>query len=378
MDIRRITLHHIRLPLKTPFAAAYGTYTERETLLVEAADDAGMTGWGECVAFAAPWYSEETVETAWHIMGRFLIPALLAQPVGHPSDLAARFAFVRRHPMAKAGLEQAVWDLYAKREGVPLSRALGGVRREVEAGVAVGLQSGTDDLLKAIDGYLAEGYRRIKIKIKPGNDLGPLSAIRRRHPGLSLMADANSSYTLDDLPRLKAMDEFGLLMIEQPLDADDIVDHAALQRELVTPVCLDESIAGAADARRALDLGSCRVINVKAGRVGGLAEAKRIHDLCLARGVPVWCGGMLESGIGRAHNIALASLPNFTIPGDLSASSRYWHRDVVFPEVTVQDGRIAVPDGPGIGFDVDREYVERITLRRASFGPDAAEGRRKP
>jgi O-succinylbenzoate synthase len=368
MNIRRIALHHIRLPLKAPFAASYGTYTERETILVEMEDDTGATGWGECVAFAEPWYSEETVETAWHVMGRFLVPAVLERPVGHPSELADRFAFVRRNRMAKAGLEQACWDLYAKRNGLPLAKVLGGVRHEVEAGVAVGLQDGTDALLAAIEGYLAEGYRRIKIKIKPGLDLEPIAAIRRRHPDLPLMADANSAYTLDDIPRLKALDAFDLLMIEQPLDADDIVDHAVLQREIATPVCLDESIAGAADARRALDLGSCRIINVKAGRVGGLAEAKRIHDLCEARGVPVWCGGMLESGVGRAHNIALASLPNFTIPGDLSSSSRYWHRDVVHPDVTVKDGKIQVPDGPGIGFDVDREFVARMTVRRAAFG----------
>lgn len=371
MNIRRITLHHIRLQLKTPFAASYGTYTDRDTLLVEMTDENGETGWGECVAFATPWYTEETLDTAWLMMRQFLIPAVLEKPVGHPSGLPARFAFVRRNPMAKAGLEQACWDLYAKRTGVPLARALGGTRREVEAGVAVGLQNGTDGLISAIEEYLAEGYRRIKVKIKPGQDAELLRAIRSRFPDLALLADANSAYTLNDVDRLKALDGFGLLMIEQPLDADDIVDHAALQRELATPVCLDESIAGFADARRALDLGSCRVINIKSGRVGGLTEAKQIHDLCEARGVPVWCGGMLESGIGRAHNIALASLPNFTIPGDLSASSRYWERDVVFPEVTVREGNIPVPDGPGIGFEVDREYLEHVTVRKESFGPDA-------
>jgi O-succinylbenzoate synthase len=368
MHIHRITLHHIRMPLKMPFAASNGTYTVRDTVLVEMEDGEGTVGWGECVAFATPWYTEESLDTAWLMMREFLIPALLAQPVGHPAELADRFAFVRRNRMAKAGLELACWDLYAKRAGIPLSRALGGVRREVEAGVAVGLQSGTDALFNAVEGYLAEGYRRIKIKIKPGLDAEPVRAIRTRHPDLPLLADANSAYTLADLPALKALDEFGLLMIEQPLDADDIVDHAVLQRELATPVCLDESIAGFGDARRALDLGSCRVINIKSGRVGGLAEAKRIHDLCLARGVPVWCGGMLESGVGRAHNIALASLPNFTIPGDLSASSRYWERDVVYPEVTVQDGKITVPEGPGIGFAVDREYVAHVTVRREAFG----------
>lgn len=368
MHIRQITLHHIRLPLKTPFAASYGTYTERDTLLIEMTDEAGTTGWGECVAFAAPWYSEETLDTAWLMLERFLIPAALRAPVAHPDELAERFAFVRRNRMAKAGLEQACWDLYAKRAGIPLAAALGGVRREVEAGVAVGLQHGMEALFRAIEGYLAEGYRRVKIKIKPGHDAEPVRALRARYPDLPLLADANSAYTLADLDRLKALDAYGLLMIEQPLDADDIVDHAVLQRELATPVCLDESITSAADARRALELGSGRVINIKPGRVGGLGEAKRIHDLCRARGVPVWCGGMLESGVGRAHNIALASLPNFTIPGDLSGSSRYWERDVVFPEVAVQDGKIPVPDGPGIGFRVDREFVAAVTVRKASFG----------
>lgn len=367
MLIRQIVLHHIRLKLKTPFAASYGSHTDRDTLLVEMTDESGVTGWGECVAFATPWYTEETLDTAWLMMERFLVPALSARPIGHPSGLSGLFHSVRRNPMAKAGLEQACWDLYAKRQGIPLREALGGVRRSVAAGVAVGMLPSEEDLLRAVDGYLAEGYRRIKIKIKPGHDLQPVQTIRSRFPDVQLMADANSAYTLDDLDLLKRLDEYGLIMIEQPLDADDIVDHAVLQRELATPVCLDESITGYGDARRALDLGSCRVINIKPGRVGGLAEAKRIHDLCASRGVPVWCGGMLESGIGRAHNIALATLPNFTIPGDLSASSRYWERDVIYPGVTVTNGEIAVPDGPGIGFEVDREYVSRLTVRKQVF-----------
>lgn len=368
MRIDRITLHHIRLKLKVPFVTSYGAYRDRDTLIVEMADEAGNVGWGECVAFATPWYTEETLDTAWLMMERFLMPAVFAEPVAHPADLSDRFRTVRRNPMAKAGLEQACWDLYSKRAGMPLHEALGGSRRQVEAGVAVGMQGSEDELLRRIDAYLAEGYRRIKVKIGPGRDADPLRAIRRRFPGVQLLADANSAYTLDDLPQLKALDEFGLLMIEQPLDADDLVDHALLQKALATPVCLDESIAGFGDARRALDLGSCRVINIKSGRVGGLAEARRIHDLCRDRGVPVWCGGMLESGIGRAHNIALATLPNFTIPGDLSASSRYWEKDIVEPEVTVKAGNIAVPDSPGIGFAVDREYLARVTVRKQSFG----------
>jgi O-succinylbenzoate synthase len=367
MNIRRITLHLVRMKLKSAFTTSYGSYLDREAILVEMEDGDGHTGWGEGAAFSTPWYTEETVETSWHMIRDFLAPALLRQPVDHPEQIPSRFAQVRRNPMAKAALETAAWDLYARREGLSLSRVLGGVRSDIESGVAVGLQPSPNELYRTLEAYLVEGYKRVKVKIKPGSDVDLLRGIRSRFPDVPLMADANSAYSLQDADHLKRLDEFNLLLLEQPLGEDDIVDHAKLQQLIRTPVCLDESIVTYEDARNALELDSCRIINLKIGRVGGLTEARRIHDLCAARGVPVWCGGMLETGVGRAHNIALASLPNFTIPGDISASSRYWERDVIVPEVVVRDGKIRVPDAPGIGFEMDREFMESVTVRRESF-----------
>lgn len=367
MKIESVTLHLICMRLKTPFVTSYGAHTDRRTILIEIADGDGLTGWGECVAFDTPHYTEETVDTAWIILERFLIPAIAGIPLRHPSEIPELLAPIRRHAMAKAGLEMAVWDLYCKRAGIPLSQSLGGVRKEVDSGAAVGLQASEDALYRVIERCVEEGYRRVKTKIKPGADLALIERIRARFPDLPLMADANSAYRLADAAHLGQLDQFGLMMIEQPLDADDIVDHAYLQRQLRTPICLDESILSANDARKALQLGSCRVINIKIGRVGGLTEAKNIHDLCMERGVPVWCGGMLETGIGRAHSLALASLPGFTLPADLSASSRYWERDVIAPEITVRDGRIRVPDGPGIGFEVDREFIATVTERKQTY-----------
>jgi len=367
MRVERITLHLVRMKLVTPFAASYGTHTERSSILVEATDASGVTGWGECTAFEEPWYTEETVGTAWLIMEQCLIPSLLGKELTHPSDIPGLFAHVKRHPMAKAGLETAVWDMYCKQQGIPLSHALGGVRTEVASGVAVGLQKSEADLFRMIEGYLEDGYRRVKVKIKPGSDIEVIRSIRSRFPELPLMADANSAYGLDDIEHLTRLDEYQLLMVEQPFASDDIVDHAKLQRRIRTPVCLDESIVTFDDARKALELGSCGVINVKLSRVGGLAESLRIHDLCVERGVPLWCGGMLETGIGRAHNIALASLAGFTIPGDISASSRYWERDVIQPEVTVKNGSIAVPAGAGIGYEVDREFIASVTERTSTY-----------
>ena len=367
MRIEQITLHRICLQLKSPFATSYGAYTDRETILVEVRDESGATGWGECVAFATPWYTEETVETAWHMMERYLIPTLLHCEIAHPDEVLPLFAFVRRHHMAKAGLEMAVWDLYARRRGQPLATVIGGVRQQIETGVAVGLQETPEKLYRVIEQYLADGYRRIKVKIKPGHDVELVRGIRAHFPDLPLMADANSAYTLEDVALLKQLDDFGLMMIEQPLAADDIVDHAELQKQLRTPICLDESLVACEDVRKAIMLGSCRVVNVKIGRVGGLSEAVRIHDLCHSRGVPLWCGGMLETGVGRAHNIALATLPGFTLPGDISASSRYWERDIIVPEVTVSDGRIAVPDRPGIGYEMDRDYLRHVSLHVQTY-----------
>lgn len=361
INIEYVILRHLQMELKAPFTTSFGTFQRKELILVEVVDRDGVSGWGESVAFSAPWYSEETVKTNWHMLEDFLVPLALAEPIHHPEELSKRFAAIRQNNMAKAALEGAVWDLYAKRLGVPLSQALGGTKKDIEVGVSIGIQPTVADLLQVMERYVAQGYRRIKVKIKPGWDVDVIRDVRRAFPDVPLMADANSAYTLVDADRLKALDEFGLLMIEQPLAADDLVDHARLQPLLQTPICLDESIRSYDDARKALDLGSCRIINIKIGRVGGLWEAKRIHDLCAERSVPVWCGGMLEAGVGRAHNIAITTLENFTLPGDTAASSHYWERDIITPEVEVHGGLIRVPDAPGIGYDVDRRQVERYT-----------------
>lgn len=351
------------MPLKAPFVTSFGSQTVREAILVET-EAGGIAGWGEAPALTAPLYNEETVETAWHLLRDFLGPAVIGRSLPHPSALAERLRPFRRNYIAKAGLEGALWDLWARARGQPLARALRGTRGRVAAGVSLGIAPSVEDLLEEVAFYLGRGYRRIKVKVKPGWDLAPLAAIRDRFGPIPLMADANSAYERSDLPRLKAIDGLGLMMIEQPLAADDLVDHARLQSELDTPLCLDESICSRDDARKALDLGSCRIINIKAARVGGLTEAVAIHDLCRERGVPVWCGGMLETGIGRAHNLALASLPGFTLPGDVSGSDRYWDRDIIRPEIAVDsEGYIAVPGGPGLGHEPDLGEITRRTVR---------------
>ncbi|HEX7057664.1 MAG TPA: o-succinylbenzoate synthase [Bacilli bacterium] len=366
MKLRAVTLYHTRMTLKAPFVTSFGAVHERDGILVEVKDAEGLSGWGECVAFAFPWYTEETIETCRHMLVDFLIPLLRQKVISRPSEVFPLFSGIRRNYMAKAAIECAIWDLYAKQRNEPLAHALGGVRPAIEVGVSLGIAP-ISQLLQQIEDYLAAGYKRVKVKIKPGFDVQALREIRRHFPDIALQADANSAYTLDDLPLLQALDEFQLLMIEQPLAADDIIQHATLQRKLATPVCLDESIVTCEDAENAIALGSCRVINVKLGRVGGFAQAKRIHDLCRAHGIAVWCGGMLETGIGRAHNIALASLAQFTLPGDISASSRYWEQDIIVPEVIVQNGTIRVPDTPGIGYSVDGERLQRATVHRETI-----------
>jgi len=350
--LQAITLHHLKMPLVTPFRTSFGAFSERELLLVEAVDTDGISGWGEVVPFTAPFYTEETLTTAWHILRDFLIPVLLASPLDHPDSVPQRLAHVQRHHMAKAGLEGAVWDLYAKRRNLPLAITWGGERKAIPVGVSIGIQETIHELFRKIEQYLEAGYRRVKLKIEPGRDVEIIRQVRHRYPGLMLMADANGAYTLADLDRLKALDDYELLMIEEPLPAGHLLDHATLQRHLRTPLCLDESISTFEEARLALTLGSCKIVNLKLARVGGYAEARRIHDLCLQQQVPVWCGGMLESGVGRAHNIALAALPGFTLPGDISASKRYWQEDIIEPEVTVDDGQILVPESPGMGYRV--------------------------
>ncbi len=373
IQLQSITLHHLKMPLVTPFRTSFGSFTERELLLVEAVDVDGVTGWGEVVPFTVPFYTEETLTTAWHVLRDFLIPSLLDPPnqrenvLNHPASLPERLAHVQRHHMAKAGLEAAIWDLFSKKENRPLAKTWGGEQSVIPVGVSVGIQDTFDELFRKIEQYLEEGYRRIKLKIEPGRDLEVIRRVRHRYPDLMLMADANGAYTPADLDRLKALDEFDLLMIEEPLPPGHLLDYAALQRHLRTPLCLDESISTFEEARLALTLGSCRMINIKMARVGGYSEARRIHDLCRQKNVPVWCGGMLESGVGRAHNIALATLPGFTLPGDISASKRYWPEDIIEPEVTVDDGQILVPASPGMGYQVSRSRLQKYRQAFQTF-----------
>lgn len=367
MVVERVELRVIRMRLKEPFETSFGREHDREAILVTVYAD-GLEGWGEVVASRDFGYSYETIETAWHVLRAFLIPAVLGQDIPDIETVARVGERLRGHPMARAGLEAAFWDLLARQAGLPLARYLGGTRDRVPVGVSIGLQPTDELLLEKIRGYLEEGYQRIKVKIKPGRDVEMIAAIRRVFPEILLMADANSAYRLEDADRLAALDEFHLMMIEQPLHWDDLYEHSLLQARLRTPICLDESIHTARHARAALEMGACRIINIKPGRVGGLLEAKRIHDLCHARGIPVWCGGMLETGIGRAANVALASLPGFTLPGDLSASDRYYHEDLIDPPFVLNpDGTLSVPPGPGLGVHIARRKVDRATLRMEAF-----------
>jgi len=367
MRIDRIEMRHIKMVLVAPFVTSMGIEYDEEHIIIRV-DAEGVTGWGESVAEGTPFYSYETVQTAWHVLRDFLIPELVGKEIASIDDAIATGARVRGHRMAKAGLEAALWDAFAKREGKPLSWLLGGTRKRIDVGVSIGIQSSPSELLQKVDGYLREGYRRIKIKIAPGTDIALVEAIRRVHPDVPLQVDANSAYELSDAGLFRAMDPYDLLLIEQPLSCDDIYDHSKLQRELKTPICLDESIHSLADARAALELKSCRVINIKPGRVGGFTESKKIHDLCASLNVPVWHGGMLESGIGRAGNVALASLPNFTLPGDISASKRYYKEDIVDPAFEVApDGTMTVPTGAGIGVDVVMDRLDRVTVQRQEF-----------
>ena len=369
-QVEQIEVRTVRLRLNEPFETSFGSIDSRLIFLVSLEGE-GLTGWGEVVASEEPRYSYETVGTARHVIRDYLAPAILARPLTDLDDLRARFAPFRGHNMAKAGLELAYMDLLARTSKQSLSQLIGGTRPAIAVGVSLGIQPTLDQLLRRVDQYLALGYQRIKLKIKPDWDVAVVREVRRRHPNILLSVDANSAYHIDDLPHLQTLDEFDLLMIEQPLDHDDLVDHAKIQSVIKTPICLDESITGSRRAQQALELGSCQIINIKIGRVGGYSEALAIHDLCFAKEVPVWCGGMLESGIGRAHNIALASLPGFTLPGDISASSRYFARDVIIPPVTVSaNGTVEVPQGPGLGFEVDLDYlsahtenVERIKVK---------------
>jgi len=365
--LERIVLREVRMPLVQFFETSFGRTTGRKIVLVEAVCE-GVSGWGEVTAGEHPFYNEEWTESAWLILRDYAGPRVLDRALESANDVGPLLARIRGHHMACGGLEAAVWDLEARLLNRPLWEHIGGARKEIGCGVSIGIQDTVPQLLEKIERELAAGYQRIKMKIKPGWDADVVREVRRRFPMIKLMVDANSAYTLADADHLKRLDEFHLMMIEQPLAHDDIIDHAALQAKLDTPICLDECIRSARHAEQAIRLRACRIINVKLGRVGGFREAKRVHDVAQAAGVPVWCGGMLESGVGRAHNVALSTLPNFVLPGDVSASERYWARDLITPPVEVTPcGSILVRDGPGFGYALDHELMREITVRQETI-----------
>jgi o-succinylbenzoate synthase len=364
MQIQGITLREISMKLVVPFETSMDRLVVRRIVLLEAHVD-GVTGWGECVAAEAPFYSPEYADTAWPVLRDFLWPMVKGKQFDAACEVWNLLKRVRGHNMAKACLEAAAWDAEAKQKGVPLAKLLGGTREEIASGVSIGIKDSVEELVATVKKELAAGYQRIKIKIRPGKDLEPVARLRQEFPRTKLMVDANSAYTLEDFPLLKQLDAFYLMMMEQPLGWDDLYSHIELQRRLETPICLDECVYTEEQARAAVELGACKIINIKLGRVGGFTIARRIHDVCQQHGIPVWCGGMLESGIGRAHNVALATLANFSLPGDVSASKRYWTEDIIAPEVTVSpQGTIRVPTRPGIGFEPRLDLIEKLTVRK--------------
>ena len=367
MRIDRITLREIRMPLVHPFETSFGRTTERRILLVEVEED-GAVGWGEVTCGERPFYNEEWVDAAWLILRDFVAPRILDIDIASAADAAGRSSHIRGHHMARGGLETAAWDLEARKLGLPLWQHIGGSRTEIDCGVSIGIQDSVEELLELIEREVRAGYQRIKIKIKPGWDVEVVRQVRAAFRTIRLMADANSAYTLSDAAHLRRLDEFDLMMIEQPLSHDDIIDHAQLQARLDTPICLDECIRTARHAEQAIEMNAGRIINIKLGRVGGFSEALLVHNVARAHGIPVWCGGMLESGIGRAHNIALSTLDNFTLPGDVSASKRYWKQDIIDPPVEVgPGGTIAVRDEAGFGYELDRDYIDALTVREETI-----------
>ena len=369
MKVDRITLRQIRMPLVHFFETSFGRTYSRDIILVEVQGD-GASGWGEITAGENPFYNEEWTDSAWLIARNYAAPRVLGRTLQGPEDVYPLTAHIRGHNMARGGLETAIWDLAARLEDVPLWKKIGGgARREIPCGVSIGIQDSVEQLLDKIAGELADGYQRIKMKIKPGWDVDVVRRVREKFPTIKLMCDANSAYTLADADHLKKLDEFYLMMIEQPLAHDDIIDHAVLQSRLTTPICLDECIRDAHHAEQAIRLHACGIINIKLGRVAGFGEAKRLHDVAQAAGIPVWCGGMLEAGIGRAHNVALATLANFVLPGDVSASKRYWKQDIISSAVeTTPHGTIAIQDAPGFGYPLDTDFIRSITVREESTG----------
>jgi O-succinylbenzoate synthase len=366
VKLEAVELRRIHMSLVSPFETSFGVQTERDILLVKAITDSGV-GWGECVATEEPVYSSEYIEAAQHVLVHHLLPRLLGQPAVGAAEVATLLRQVHGHQMAKSALEMAVLDAELRAQGKSFAQYFGAVRPAVDCGVSVGIHRSIPELLDTVGGYLAEGYRRVKLKIKPGWDVEPVREVRRKFGDIPLQVDANTAYSVLDGPHLAELDQFDLLLIEQPLPEEQVLAHAQLALLLQTPICLDESITSVQAASDAIELGACRIINIKPGRVGGYLEARRIHDLCADRGIPVWMGGMLESGLGRAGNVAMAAMSNFTLPGDTSASSRYFHRDITEPFV-LEDGRLKVPEGPGLGVTVDEEYLESITFSKETHG----------
>jgi O-succinylbenzoate synthase len=372
MKIESITLREIHMRLKSPFETSFGVTQDRRIILVEAVAD-GVNGWGEVTVGETPSFNPETTETAWHVISDFIVPRLIENSIASSSEIPALLNTIRGHQMAKAGIENAFWDIEAQQKGIPLWKLLGGTQPEIACGVSLGIRESPDAVVRKIEEELRSGYQRIKLKIKPGKDLDYVAAARKTFPDIRLSVDANSAYTLDQADHLKQLDQFNLLMLEQPLAWDDINSHAKLQSRIKTAICLDECINNAQHAESAIEVKACRMINIKLGRVGGHTEARRVHDVCRSSNIPVWCGGMLEAGIGRAHNIAMSTLPGFALPGDVSASARYWEEDIIEPKVEVTaQGTIRVPTRPGLGYQVRRERIEKLTVRRKEWGRTAS------
>ena len=363
MKIKEIKLHQLLMTMKNPFTTSFGTQQKRFITIVEAIDEDGVSGFGECVSGEDPLYSEEFMDATLIALKKYFGPLVINKEISHPDEVWEIYKPFKRNNMAKASIEGAVWDLYAKKKGITLAEAMGGTKKEVDVGVSLGLEDTDELLLERIGEKVEEGYKRIKVKIKPGRDIEMIRSIREVYPDIPLMADANSAYTLDDIDTLKALDEFNLMMIEQPLMAGDVIDHAKLQKQIKTPVCLDESIDSYESAAAAIELGSCKIINVKVGRVGGITQSIKIHDLAKKHNIPLWCGGMLEAGVGRLHNVAITTLSNFVLPGDTASSSRYWFEDIITPEVVAENGVVKVSDKPGIGAEVDFGKMEQYLVK---------------
>ena len=370
MKIKEIKLHQLLMTMKNPFTTSFGTQQKRFVTIVEAIDEDGLSGFGECVSGEDPLYSEEFMDATLIALKKYFGPLVINKEISHPDEVWEIYKPFKRNNMAKASIEGAIWDLYAKKKGITLAEAMGGTKKEVDVGVSLGLEDTDELLLERIGEKVEEGYKRIKVKIKPGRDVEMVRKIREVYPEIPLMVDANSAYTLDDIDILKALDEFNLMMIEQPLMAGDIIDHAKLQKQIKTPVCLDESIDSYESAAAAIELGSCEIINVKVGRVGGITQSIKIHDLAEKHNIPLWCGGMLEAGVGRLHNVAITTLSNFTLPGDTASSSRYWFEDIITPEVVAENGVVKVSEKPGIGAEVDFGKMEQYLVKTETITED--------